>query len=250
MAKNPTNIRRGTHFHGALRQGSASLVPKTPEQNLYLAYVDDVIAALYDKPYQFMIKRTMDIGLVLVGMMVVLPLIALVALLIKLDSPGPVFFTQVRIGRNGRPFKMYKLRSMVVNAEAQRNQLEAMNETAGIIFKIQADPRVTRVGRFIRKYSIDELPQLFNVLKGDMSLVGPRPLPIENVQKFHKHHFNWFKVPPGVTGAWQTSGRSSLKDFEDIYNLEREYIETWSLRKDIGLLFKTVTVVLSAKGAC
>ncbi len=223
---------------------------KTIEQSLHLAYVDDVIAALYDKPYQCMLKRTLDVVLSLTGFILVIPIIMLAACAIKLDSPGPIFFTQVRVGKNGRPFKMYKLRSMVLNAQEQRGPLEEHNETEGIIFKIKADPRVTRVGKIIRKYSIDELPQILNVLKGDMSLVGPRPLPLENVQKFEKHHFNWFKVPPGITGAWQTHGRSDLNNFEDIYNLERHYIETWSLGKDFIYLFRTIGVVLSGKGAC
>lgn len=233
-----------------LRKGSVPVRPLTQEEALQLRYVDDVVAALYDKPYQYMLKRTLDIILTLLGLVFILPVIALVALCIKLDSPGPAFFTQVRIGKNGRPFRMYKLRSMVADAPEQREALEGLNETKGIIFKIKEDPRITRVGKIIRKYSIDELPQLFNVLKGEMSLVGPRPLPLENVEKFKNHHLNRFKVPQGITGVWQVYGRSDLQDFEEIYEMERDYIEQWSLLRDIVLLYKTIGVVLSGKGAC
>jgi lipopolysaccharide/colanic/teichoic acid biosynthesis glycosyltransferase len=250
MAKLPSQSNAHLPRFDTLRKGAATLVPMTPEQALELKYIDDVIAALYDKPFQCMLKRVMDIGFTLLGMTIVLPIILLVALAIKLDSPGPAFFAQVRIGKNGRPFRMYKLRSMVINAAEQRDALEYMNETNGVIFKIKSDPRITRVGKFIRKYSIDELPQLFNVLKGEMSLVGPRPLPLENVEKFAKHHLNRFKVPQGVTGVWQVFGRSDLQDFEEIYQMEHEYIEHWSLIQDITLIIKTFSVVFTGKGAC
>ncbi|NJN87243.1 MAG: exopolysaccharide biosynthesis protein [Leptolyngbyaceae cyanobacterium SL_7_1] len=173
-----------------------------------------------------------------------------IAVLIKLDSPGPVFYRQTRVGLHSNSFKVWKFRSMVVNAAELQKRLEAMNETKdGILFKIKDDPRVTRVGKFIRRYSLDELPQIFNVLLGEMSLVGPRPLPLRDVEKFSKRHFIRQEVLPGITGLWQVSGRSDIDDFEHVLNLDVHYIENWSLWLDLKIILQTFQVVLRKTGA-
>jgi lipopolysaccharide/colanic/teichoic acid biosynthesis glycosyltransferase len=177
------------------------------------------------------------------------PLFVLVAVLIKLDSHGPALFAQSRVGLNKRRFPMYKFRTMVVNAEKLQAQLESRNEVSGPVFKIKDDPRITRVGRFLRKTSIDELPQLFNVLKGDMSLVGPRPLPVRDYEGFDQ---DWqrrrFSVRPGVTCLWQISGRSSI-GFNDWMDLDMRYIDHWSLWLDVKILARTIPAVMKGSGA-
>lgn len=178
------------------------------------------------------------------------PIYILIALAIKLDSPGPVFYRQTRIGLRGEAFKVWKFRTMKTNAEQLQKELEAMNETKdGILFKIKDDPRVTRVGKFLRRYSLDELPQLFNVLYGEMSLIGPRPLPTRDIDKFAERHFIRQEVLPGITGLWQVSGRSDVLDFEQVINLDMRYIENWSIWLDLEILFKTFMVVLKKEGA-
>lgn len=172
-----------------------------------------------------------------------------VAILIKLDSPGPVFFIQTRVGKNRRFFKFYKFRTMVQNAEALQAQLEAQNEAEGPVFKIRRDPRVTRLGQFLRRYSIDELPQLINVVLGDMSLVGPRPLPVRDVQLFEKDWYNRrFSVRPGLTCSWVMAGRSELK-FREWVQLDLDYIDNWSLGKDLNICLNTIPRVLRGSGA-
>jgi lipopolysaccharide/colanic/teichoic acid biosynthesis glycosyltransferase len=181
--------------------------------------------------------------------MIFSPLLLLVALGIKLDSPGPVFFIQERMGYNKRRFRMIKFRTMSADAEARMKELEHLNETDGPAFKIRHDPRMTRIGRLLRKLSIDELPQLINVLLGDMSLVGPRPLPMRDV---HGLEVAWqkrrFSVKPGLTCLWQVSGRSNLS-FEQWMQLDLEYIDRWSLALDCKILLKTIPAILSAEGA-
>jgi len=194
-------------------------------------------------------KRICDIVLTLAGLPLLLPVFLLTAIAIRIDSPGPVFFTQNRVGLHKRRFKMYKFRSMVTDAEERIKELEHLNEASGPNFKIKHDPRMTRVGRFIRKTSIDELPQLFNVLLGDMSLVGPRPMAIRDVELFDRGaQRKRFSVRPGITCLWQISGRSDL-DFDDWLKLDLEYIENWSFWLDLKILFRTVYVVLAGKGA-
>lgn len=172
------------------------------------------------------------------------------ALLIRLTSPGPVLFRQQRAGLNGRPFTMYKFRSMVTNAEQLKHELEQLNEMSGPVFKLTNDPRVTPIGRFLRRYSIDELPQLINVLRGEMSLVGPRPLPLDEVARFDDvAHRRRLSVKPGLTCLWQISGRSELRDFKEWVRLDLEYIDHWSLWLDFKILLRTIPVVLTAKGA-
>jgi lipopolysaccharide/colanic/teichoic acid biosynthesis glycosyltransferase len=177
-----------------------------------------------------------------------LPLVAVAALAVRLESPGPAIFTQLRAGLNGKPFRIYKLRSMRVGAEEERKRLEALNEVDGPMFKIRNDPRVTRVGRIIRKLSIDEFPQFWNVLRGDMSIVGPRPALLDEITAYDDWHRDRLRVKPGITGLWQISGRSELK-FEEMVLLDVYYIENWSLLQDLTIVLRTVPYLLTNRGA-
>jgi exopolysaccharide biosynthesis polyprenyl glycosylphosphotransferase len=198
---------------------------------------------------RLLVKRGLDILLGSIALIVVFPILLLAAIAIKLTSRGPVIFEQERYGRNKRLFKMYKLRTMVVDAEAQQGSLETHNEVAGPVFKIRQDPRVTRLGRVLRRLSIDELPQLVNVIRGDMSLVGPRPLPHRDVSRFSEPALmRRFSVYPGITGLWQVSGRSEL-DFDDWIRLDLQYIDEWSLALEAQILLRTVPTVLRGTGA-
>jgi exopolysaccharide biosynthesis polyprenyl glycosylphosphotransferase len=197
---------------------------------------------------QWVLKRLLDVAGSLLGLAVLSPLLLGVAALIKFTSPGPVFFRQKRIGADEKIFLCYKFRSMYVDAEKRQAELEARNEADGAIFKIKNDPRITPVGRFIRRWSIDELPQLINVLKGEMSLVGPRPLPIRDFERMEELHKKRLATIPGLTGHWQISGRSHVA-FEDMVQLDLYYIENWSLNMDIKIILKTVGAVLRHEGA-
>ena len=178
-----------------------------------------------------------------------IPMLA-VALLIKLTSPGPALFRQQRSGLNGAPFTLYKFRTMVTNAEQFKHELEAMNEMRGPVFKVTNDPRITRIGKWLRRYSLDELPQLFNVLRGEMSLVGPRPLPVDEVKRFNDlAHRRRLSVKPGITCLWQISGRNQITDFKEWVRLDLEYIDNWSLWLDLKILLRTVPAVFGATGA-
>ena len=172
-----------------------------------------------------------------------------VAPAIKLESPGPVFFGQTRVGKNGRKFTFYKFRSMYQDAEQRKQELMKDNEVQGLMFKMKDDPRITRVGRFIRKTSIDELPQFWNILKGDMSLVGTRPPTIDEFERYEAKHKCRLSMTPGLTGLWQISGRSDITDFDEVVRLDMQYIDNWSILKDIKILFITVYVVLAGKGS-
>ena len=175
---------------------------------------------------------------------------AVVAVAVKLTSPGPVFFRQQRAGLNGRPFTMLKFRTMVTNAEQLKQELAVLNEMTGPVFKVTNDPRVTPIGKWLRKASVDEFPQLFNVLGGDMSLVGPRPLPLDEVAKFDDMaHRRRLSVKPGLTCIWQVSGRNQVSDFREWVRLDLEYIDNWSLWLDIKILARTIPVVLFGWGA-
>ena len=198
---------------------------------------------------RLLIKRVMDIAGGLVGMLITLLFFPFVAIAIKLDSPGPVLFSQIRIGRNGRRFKIYKFRSMYVDAEKRKKELEKQNEMQGLMFKMENDPRITRVGKFIRKTSIDELPQFYNVVKGDMSLVGTRPPTADEFEKYNQYYRRRISMTPGLTGLWQVSGRSEIEDFDDVVKYDLQYIDNWSLTLDIKILFKTIWVVLAGRGS-
>jgi exopolysaccharide biosynthesis polyprenyl glycosylphosphotransferase len=200
--------------------------------------------------WQSALKRPFDF----VGAAVVLVLgswfFAIVAILIKLTSPGPVFFRQQRSGLNGRPFTIYKFRTMAVDAEQRKHELAALNEMRGPVFKVTNDPRVTPIGKILRRYSIDEFPQFFNVLRGEMSLVGPRPLPVDEVKRFDDFaHRRRLSVKPGLTCLWQISGRNNVVDFKDWVRLDLEYIDNWSLWLDMKILCRTVPAVLAGVGA-
>lgn len=193
-------------------------------------------------------KRSLDVIGASLGLVLLAPLVLVTALAIKLESRGPVLFTQQRVGRDGKLFKLYKFRSMVDGADAQKATLAAKNEYSGVAFKIRADPRVTRIGRFIRKFSIDELPQLLNILKGEMSLVGPRPVVVAEALRYQPWQLRRFAATPGLTCLWQVSGRSNIS-FDDWMRLDLAYIDRWSLWLDLKLILKTVRVVLTAEGA-
>ena len=196
----------------------------------------------------YVFKRLMD----LVGALALLVLLAIpmviVAIAIKLDSPGPVIFRQIRVGKNGRVFTFFKFRSMYTDADARLEDLKHLNETQGATFKMKNDPRITRIGRFIRRSSLDELPQLFNVLAGQMSLVGPRPGLVREAAHYRPDQYRRLAVTPGLTGLWQVSGRSSLS-FEDMVRLDIYYVEHWSLWFDLKILFRTIGAVIRAEGA-
>jgi exopolysaccharide biosynthesis polyprenyl glycosylphosphotransferase len=199
--------------------------------------------------WPMLVKRMVDFTIALVTLIMVLPVMLLAALLIKLTSRGPVFFAQKRVGHNKREFTIYKFRTMVVDAEKEMERLQHLNEVSGPVFKIKHDPRITAIGRFLRKTSIDELPQLFNVLKGDMSLVGPRPLPVRDYQGFSEDwHRRRFSVRPGITCLWQVNGRTSVA-FEQWMELDMQYIDKWSLWLDLKILAKTIPAVLRGSGA-
>lgn len=192
-------------------------------------------------------KRVLDVAACLFLLPFVLPVMAIVALAVWCDDPGPIFFKQLRTGRGGRRFRMYKFRTMLKNAEALKERYKHLNELCWPDFKITNDPRVTRVGRFLRKTSLDELPQIFNVLNGTMSLVGPRPTSFD-ITTYELWHTERLEVLPGITGLWQVSGRSDI-EFNDRLQLDVEYIERQSLALDLYILWKTVAVVLTQKGA-
>ena len=200
-------------------------------------------------PRQVFAKRLMDIAGSAVGLIACGIAFVIFAPLIKIQSPGPIFFSQIRMGKNGRKFKIYKFRSMNVDAEAQKASLMAQNEMSGFMFKMENDPRIFPIGRVMRKFSIDELPQFFNVLKGDMSLVGTRPPTVEEFEQYELHHKARLGIKPGITGMWQVSGRSAIKDFEEVVALDTHYISQWSIGLDFKILFKTLQVVVTGKGS-
>jgi len=202
-------------------------------------------------PVALAIKRVIDVIGGFVGIVLFSVPMIVTALAVKLTSPGPVIFKQARVGRNGQKFYIYKFRSMYRDAESRLKDLMDQNEMGsdGKIFKMKDDPRITKVGKFIRKTSIDELPQFFNVLIGNMSLVGTRPPTVGEVEEYERHHHRRISIKPGITGIWQTSGRNEVNDFEKIVQMDVEYIERWSLLLDFWLILKTVKVLLTKTGA-
>lgn len=220
---------------------------------VYKVAVDERLNRLENKiegqKFYLFAKRLMDITGALAGLILLFPTLLLISLMIKLDDPkGKVIFKQVRVGKNGKTFYIYKFRSMVSNAEQLLDQLIDKNETTGAMFKMKDDPRVTRIGHFIRKTSLDELPQLFNVLKGDMSLVGPRPPLPREVAKYSSYDKQRLLVTPGCTGLWQVSGRSSV-GFDEMIKLDLRYIQKRNIACDIKIIFKTLQVLFGSKDA-
>ena len=202
--------------------------------------------------WQLLVKRLMDIAGGLVGCIFTGIIYIFIAPIMKVKSPGPVFFSQVRMGKNGKPFKIYKFRSMYMDAEERKKELMEKNNNIkdGLMFKMDDDPRIIKgIGHFIRKTSLDEFPQFWNILKGDMSLVGTRPPTMDEWDKYELHHRRRLAIKPGLTGMWQVSGRSEITDFEEVVELDTKYIEQWSIGLDIKILFKTVTVVFTGSGA-
>ncbi len=198
---------------------------------------------------EILAKKVFDFIGGLLGTIVSLPIILITAIPLLIESPGPLIFKQQRVGKNGRIFNIYKLRSMYVDAEERKQALMDQNKMDGFMFKMDNDPRITKVGKFIRKCSIDELPQFWNVLKGDMSLIGTRPPTVEEFEQYESHHKRRLSMKPGITGLWQVSGRSDIQDFEEVVRLDCEYIDKWSPALDVKILFKTIGVVLTHKGA-
>jgi exopolysaccharide biosynthesis polyprenyl glycosylphosphotransferase len=194
------------------------------------------------------IKRAFDILGSLIGMLIMFIAMIFVAPAIKIESPGPLFFKQKRVGKNGRYFYVYKFRSMYIDAEERKKELMAQNEMSGLMFKMTDDPRITKVGKFIRKTSIDELPQFINIFLGDMSLVGTRPPTVAEFKQYEGHHKRRLSMKPGLTGMWQAYGRNTVQDFEDVVKMDLDYIDHWSLALDIKILFKTVVTVLTVGG--
>ncbi len=203
-----------------------------------------------DNSWQSALKRPFDFVVSAVVLLLLSPFYLITALLIKFTSPGPVLFCQQRSGLNGRPFTIYKFRTMTTDAEARKKELECRNEMRGPVFKVTNDPRITPIGKILRRYSIDEFPQFFNVLRGEMSLVGPRPLPVDEVKRFDDFsHRRRLSVKPGLTCTWQISGRNNVVDFKDWVRLDLEYIDNWSLWLDLKILCRTVPAVIAGAGA-
>lgn len=196
-----------------------------------------------------MIKRVMDILGGIVGTIFTIILFPFIALAIVIDDPGPVLFKQNRVGKNGRNFSIYKFRSMYKDAEKRKAELASENEMDGLMFKVENDPRVTKVGKLLRKTSLDEFPQFFNIIKGDMSLVGTRPPTLDEYEQYDAHYKRRLSMKPGLTGMWQVSGRSDITDFDEVVKLDLEYIDNWSMSLDIKILFKTLGAVVGRKGA-
>lgn len=199
---------------------------------------------------ELFLKRVMDICGALVGLMITGIAFIFVAPVIYIKSPGPIFFSQYRMGKNGRKFKIYKFRSMYMDAEERKKELMAQNKMQGLMFKMDDDPRIIKgIGHFIRNTSIDELPQFWNILKGDMSLVGTRPPTVDEFEQYELHHKVRLSFKPGLTGMWQVSGRSDITDFEEVVRLDEEYIANWDLWLDVKIILKTIEVVLKRKGS-
>lgn len=215
-----------------------------PEQTISAPRISTLLEHPSTKSWS---KRSLDILGALVGLILLGIVVIPIAIAIQCDDPGTVFYSQVRCGLNGRTFRIWKFRSMVMDADRVKHLIP--NEAQGVIFKNRNDPRITRVGRFLRRTSLDELPQFWNVLKGEMSLVGTRPPTLDEVSNYHPHHFKRLLVKPGITGEWQANGRSHIADFEEIVKLDLAYQAKWSIGYDIKLILKTIWVVLDRNGA-
>ncbi len=199
--------------------------------------------------WEIVFKRLIDISISTIGLIILAPIFSMIAIAVKLTSTGPVFYRWKVVGLNKREFISYKFRTMVQNADVLKKKLEAKNEMKGIVFKMKNDPRITKVGKYLRKFSLDELPQLYSVLKGDMSLVGPRPPLVTELKKFKSWHRRKLSVKPGITCLWQCSGRNNIKDFDDWVLMDLQYIDQWSIWLDFKILLKTIPAVLTGRGA-
>ena len=197
---------------------------------------------------EYAVKRTFDLVLASIGLVLLSPVLASIALAVRLSSRGPVIYRSVRPGMAGKPFRCFKFRTMRQHSDQIQDDLESLNELSGALFKIRKDPRLTAVGRLLRRFSLDELPQLANVIRGEMSLVGPRPLPMRDFERLEDWHKKRYLVLPGITGLWQVSGRAEL-DFDDLVRLDFLYLERWSIFLDLSILLKTIPAVLSRRGA-
>lgn len=252
-------VELASRFYWQLRQAGIGLrlLPSSREM-LFRRGVPEVVAGLptlrLEAPlidgFDYGLKRSLDYLAAGLGVIVLAPLLAAIAIAIRLDSPGPVFFRQERTGLHGKVFQVWKFRTMGVDAPQRQADLERHNQSGdGVLFKLKVDPRVTQVGQWLRRTSLDELPQLFNVLQGQMSLVGPRPLPLRDVAQFDDWHHIRHQVLPGITGLWQISGRSDIDSFDDAARLDLHYIDHWSLNLDLDILMETLRIVLLGKGA-
>jgi lipopolysaccharide/colanic/teichoic acid biosynthesis glycosyltransferase len=199
---------------------------------------------------QLLLKRAMDVTGATLGLVLLAPIFAAIAVAVKLSSRGPVLFRQQRVGRGGTIFMITKFRSMVMDAESRRSDIADQSMYPDLrLFKVKQDPRVTRLGNFLRRSSLDELPQLINVIRGEMSLVGPRPPLPSEVDLYEEHHYTRFDMKPGITGPWQVSGRNAITDFEEVIRLETDYMREWSIWKDLAILLKTIPVVFTMRDA-
>ncbi len=213
----------------------------------------DCVVVSYARPQanagMLAVKRLIDICGGLVGIIITGIAFPFIALAIKIDSPGPILFCQTRVGKNGRRFNFYKFRSMYIDAEERKKELMSQNQVKGLMFKMDNDPRITKVGKFLRKTSLDELPQFYNILKGDMSLIGTRPPTMDEFEAYNSYYRRRLSMTPGLTGMWQISGRSDIEDFDEVVKLDLKYIDNWSLLLDIKIIFQTFKVVLLGKGS-
>ncbi|PTL83786.1 sugar transferase [Vitiosangium sp. GDMCC 1.1324] len=241
-------VSAGVRLLAVSRYDRLGWVRPSPISYRSLSFMELTVPSL--RAQQLWVKRGVDLLGAGLGLLLISPLLTLIAIAIKLDTRGPVFFAQERVGQGGRTFRMLKFRTMRVGADAEKARLAHLNTSGDArLFKIPNDPRVTRVGAILRKWSLDELPQLFNVLRGDMSLVGPRPFFESDLATYHEHHFGRLGALPGITGLWQVSGRSSITDFEEVVRLDCEYIHRWSLWLDLEILVRTLPAVLRRTGA-
>lgn len=228
-------------------------LPESIGQNAVIADFGDNICVNYSEkefaPWQLVVKRLADIVGAIVGLIITGVIFIIFGPVIKLDSPGPIIFSQIRIGRNAKRFKIYKFRSMRQDAEEHKQELMDKNQINGLMFKIDDDPRVTKIGSFMRRTSLDEFPQFWNVLKGDMSLVGTRPPTEDEFTHYNEHYRKRLTMKPGLTGLWQVSGRSDITDFDEVVGYDLKYIDNWSIAEDFKILLKTVVVVFTRVGA-
>ncbi len=259
LAEDVPDIELASGLYWRLRSAKIPLrlLPSSREM-LYRRGIPEVVAGLPTlmietsifQTLDYRLKRWLDYGLAAVAVLILSPVFVGIAIAIRLASPGPVFFRQDRMGLKGKVFKVWKFRTMAVDAPQRQAQLEQQNQTAdGIMFKLQHDPRITPIGKFLRRTSLDELPQLFNILLGQMSLVGPRPLPLRDVAQFEPWHHIRHQVLPGITGLWQVSGRSDIETFDDAARLDLHYIDNWSLNLDLEIMVATLRIVLTGLGA-